>query len=392
MVAIESGRSSRGIALFSYGFRPFFLFGAIYAGVAIPLWLLQMRAGFPLETVFAPVDWHVHEMLYGFVPAIIAGFLLTAIPNWTGRLPIQGLPLALLFSLWIAGRAAIYLSSTIGWVATAAIDVVFLVAVVVAAAREIIAGKNWRNLRVLGVVSLFATGNLVFHLESHFSGNAEYATRIGLGAVILLISLVGGRIVPSFTQNWLARQQPGRMPASFGKFDVLAIVLSFLALAAWVAFPSSSATGFALAGAGLVQFVRLARWAGERTIGEPIVLVLHVAYAFIPVGFVLMGCSILEFAPRSAGVHAWTIGAIGTMILAVTTRASLGHTGRVLVASKPVCAIYLAVIASAVVRIAGSFAPDWYQVMLLVSALAWSGAFLGFAVAYGPILCRQRQQ
>jgi uncharacterized protein involved in response to NO len=387
MAVSDQHDNYRGPALFSYGFRPFFLFGSIYAGIAIPLWLLHIRAGVDLGTVFTPIDWHVHEMLYGFVPAIVTGFLLTAIPNWTKRLPIKGFPLFALFLLWLAGRTAIFFSALAGWAATAAVDVAFLAVVAAAASREIIAGRNWRNLKVVGIVGLLAIGNLTFHLEVHFSGSADYGIRIGLSAVIFLISLVGGRIVPSFTHNWLARQKAGRLPASFGSLDAITIALSFCALVAWVIFPFSLATGIALVGAGLAQLLRFARWAGERTISEPIVLVLHLAYAFIPVGFVLIGWSIFGQIPKSAGIHAWTAGAIGTMILAVTTRASLGHTGRALIASKPVQAIYLTVIVSAVSRIFGSFQPEWNEVSLLISALAWSSAFLGFGVVYAPVLC-----
>lgn len=376
-----------GGALFSYGFRPFFLFGAIYAGAVVLLWLHLFRTGGNVGTTFHSLDWHVHEMLYGFVPAIITGFLLTAIPNWTKRLPVRGLPLFALFLLWAAGRLAVFNSAQIGWAPAAVIDVAFLLVVAVIASREIIAGQNWRNLRVIGVVSVLIAGNLIFHLEAHYRGSAEFGTRIGLSAVILLISLVGGRIVPSFTHNWLARQSAGRMPASFGRFDGVSIVISLFALVAWVAQPASPVTAFALLAAGIAQGWRLLRWAGERAARAPIVLVLHAAYAFIPLGFVLLAFGALGEIPRSAGIHAWTAGATGTMILAVTTRASLGHTGRMLVASPAVQWIYLAVIASALLRILSPLVPEWNLALLMVSGLAWSAGFFGFALAYGPILC-----
>lgn len=378
----------RGVSLFSYGFRPFFLFGALFSGLAILLWLHLLRAGSGFETAFTWLDWHSHEMLYGFVPAIVTGFLFTAIPNWTKRLPVRGLPLFALFLLWLAGRIAVFGSAWIGWAATAAIDVSFLLVVAAVATREIVAGRNWRNLRVIGVVAILIAGNAAFHLEAHYAGGADYGTRIGLGAVVLLISLVGGRIVPSFTHNWLARQGPGRMPASFGRFDVMTIVASLLALIAWVVQPFSPITGVMLLAAGLAQAWRVLRWAGERTISAPIVLVLHLAYAFIPAGFLLLAVAAFGEIPRSAGVHAWTAGATGTMILAVMTRASLGHTGRALVASRAVQLIYLAVIASALLRVLGSLLPQWSLELLLGSGLLWSAGFLGFALVYGPILCR----
>src|SRR4051812_2607020 len=197
MTGIPRLRDYRGPVLLSYGFRPFFLFGAIYAGLAVLAWLPIFGGELELWTAFSPVDWHVHEMLYGFVPAVVTGFLLTAIPNWTGRLPVQGWPLLALLATWFAGRAAIFMSASIGWIAAAAIDGAFLLLVAAAATREIVTGRNWRNLRVVAVVILLAASNLLFHLEAHFAGQADYAVRIGLGAMVLLISVVGGRVVPS---------------------------------------------------------------------------------------------------------------------------------------------------------------------------------------------------
>lgn len=391
MVSLEHKNERGELALFSYGFRPFFLFGSAYAGLAIPLWLIQVQYGVALESVFTLTDWHVHEMLYGFVPAIVAGFLLTAIPNWTGRLPISGVPLFALFSLWAAGRLAVYLSIKIGWLAAAILDGSFLFVVAAVAAREIVAGKNWRNLRVLGVVSVFAAGNVTFHLESHYLGNAEYGTRVGISAIILLISLVGGRIVPSFTHNWLMRQKAGGLPAGFGRIDVAAITLSAVALLSWILMPYTLATGYFLLLAALLQLVRMARWRGERTFSEPIVMILHIAYAFIPLGFILLGLSFFVEIPRSAGIHTWTSGAIGTMIVSVTTRASLGHTGRVLAASTTIKFIYIFIVSSALLRVAGALFAELSQPLILLSGFAWASAFLGFAISYAPILCTLRR-
>ena len=173
----------RGPALLSYGFRPFFLLGAVFAGLAILAWLPMFSGELTLSTAFGPIDWHVHEMLYGYVPAVVTGFLLTAIPNWTGRLPIQGVPLLTLVAVWLAGRVAVTFSAEIGWLPAAIVDVAFLALVVAAAAREIVAGKNWRNLRVVGLVTLLLAGNVAFHLEAHINGGDEYGARIGIAAV-----------------------------------------------------------------------------------------------------------------------------------------------------------------------------------------------------------------
>ena len=305
----------RGPALLSYGFRPFFLLGAVFAGLAILAWLPMFAGELALSTAFGPIDWHVHEMLYGYVPAVVTGFLLTAIPNWTGRLPIQGMPLLILVAVWLAGRVAVTFSAEIGWLPATIVDVAFLALVVAAAAREIVAGKNWRNLRVVGLVTLLLAGNIAFHLEAHINGSAEYGARIGIAAVVLLIVVIGGRIIPSFTRNWLARENPGRLPAPFARFDVAVIGFTAATLALWIVLPSARATGAALGIAGVLHIVRLARWAGDRTFRDRLVLILHVGYAFVPLGFLLAGAAVFGLGEQSAAIHAWMVGAAGVMTL-----------------------------------------------------------------------------
>jgi uncharacterized protein involved in response to NO len=380
-----------GPALFSYGFRPFFLFGALYAALAIPVWLIAFSGKLELDTALAPRDWHVHEMLYGYVPAVVTGFLLTAIPNWTGRLPLQGAPLLTLLLTWIAGRIAVMLSGAIGWGPAAAIDCAFLLLVAAAAAREIIAGRNWRNLKVVILLLLLAAGNIAFHIEAHVSGVADYSIRIGLGAVIMLITLIGGRIVPSFTRNWLARENPGRLPAPLGRFDAVVVAATGLSLLLWTFFPAITATGWILLAAALLQAARLARWAGDRTLREPLVLILHIGYGFVPLGLLLTALASFGLFPAAAGTHAFA-GAIATMTLAVMTRATLGHTGHALHASYPTLAIYAAVVLSALARICAALRPDEAMVLLAVSGALWVVAFAGFALAYGPMLATRRIQ
>ncbi len=391
MSPIPRLRAYAGPALLSYGFRPFFLLAAFYAGAAILVWLPMFYGELSTASLFAPRDWHVHEMLYGYAAAVVTGFLLTAIPNWTGRLPIQGVPLLVLIGVWLAGRLAVSLSTSIGWMTAAAIDGSFLVLVAAAAAREVVAGHNWSNLKVVVIVGVLTAANLGFHLEAHFRGVADYSLRAGIGALVILITLVGGRIVPSFTHNWLARGKPGRLPAPLGRFDIAAIVASAGAMALWIAIPNGTVTAIALLVAGVLQAARLARWAGERAFAEPLVLILHIAYAFIAAGFLLAAAGAVGWVAESAGVHAWAVGAVGTMTLAVMTRASLGHTGHALSASMLTRAIYLAVIIAALARVAAALAQQWSLPLLHVAAFAWAVAFLGFAVGYGPMLCRARQ-
>lgn len=390
MAAIPRLKPYAGPTLLSYGFRPFFLLGSIWAGLEVLAWLPVFYGELSLATAFSPRDWHVHELLFGFVPAIVTGFLLTAIPNWTGRLPLQGAPLAVLVLVWLAGRCAVTLSADIGWLAAMLIDGAFLVLMAAAVAREIVAGKNWRNLKIVGLLCLLAAGNLGFHLEAHYEGLALYSTRLGIAAVLILIMVIGGRIIPSFTRNWLLRREPGRLPAPFGHFDTACLVLSGAALALWIVEPDGQPTGIALFAAGALNLVRLGRWAGDRTFSDRLVLVLHAGYTFVPIGFLLGGLSAFGITAPSAGIHAWTAGAIGMMTLAVMSRASLGHAGLALVASPALQAVYAAAFVAALARICAVLQPDWSEALLPVAALTWTAAFLGFVSLYAPILCMKR--
>ena len=385
-MAIPRFRAHQGWPLLANGFRPFFLFGSIYAGLAILLWLPVFYGEITLTSALAPRDWHVHEMLYGYLPAVITGFLFTAIPNWTGRMPIQGTPLLVLVIVWIAGRLCVTFSAETGWLAAMLVDASFLLLVAAAAAREILAGRNWRNLNVVMLVLLLLTGNIAFHLEAHFHGAADTGIRIGIGVVVLLISLIGGRIIPSFTRNWLVRENPGRLPVPFGRFDVIVVAIGALALLFWVISPAGRFTGAALAIAGLLHLVRLGRWAGDRTWRERLVLILHVGYAFVPSGFLLNAMSAFELVPAGAGIHAWMVGAAGTMTLAVMSRATLGHSGQQLTASVATQAIYAAIIVAALSRICAVIEPAHSEPLLHLAALAWAAAFFGFALSFGPLL------
>ncbi|MDG4881879.1 NnrS family protein [Mesorhizobium sp. WSM4884] len=390
-MAIPRTRPSVYPAILSYGFRPFFLLGSLQAGVAILLWLPLYYGKLEILSVFLPVDWHIHELLFGYLPAVVTGFLLTAIPNWTGRLPVQDFRLLVLVLLWLAGRVAVFFSAETGWFLSAFVDCSFLFAVVTAAATEIVAGRNWRNLKVLLPAATLFAANVMFHAEAHYQGVSDMSRRLGLGAVVVLIMVIGGRIVPSFTRNWLVREKPGRLPASFGRFDIGTIALSAVGLVAWTFFPDTIATGGLLVAGAVLNAVRLGRWAGDRTLADPLVLILHVAFAFVPLGLLLAGLAV--FAPGTvppvAGIHALAVGAIACMTLAVMTRASLGHTGRALTANAGTCAVFVAIVIAAVLRIAAAMAPA-AAILLHISAAFWVAAFVGYAVLFGGMLMRPR--
>jgi uncharacterized protein involved in response to NO len=393
-MAIPRYRLHAGHAVFSAGFRPFFLGAAAWAALAIPLWLLTFAGHIELPSRLAPTTWHVHEMVFGYAAATVAGFLLTAIPNWTGRLPLQGGPLIGLVLLWLIGRVAVLVSARAGGAAAAAIaDLAFPAVFVGVVAREIVVGRNWRNLPMVGALALLLSGNLLVHIEAlGWQATAAAGNRLGIATLLMLVTLVGGRIVPSFTRNWLAKALPGAaLPAPFDTFDRIVMALTALALVLWVVWPDGPVAAPAELAAGIALAARLARWRGCGTWREPLVLVLHLGYGWLALGFILLGAS--EFAawlPPTAALHALTAGAVGTMTLAVMTRASLGHTGRALIAGPGTVAIYALVTFAALMRLLAPLGGSEYLVLLCLAGVAWSAAFGLFVVLYGPALMRPR--
>ena len=384
----EQMRAWQGPALFGFGFRPFFLFGALWAAVAMFLWIMALSGALDLPTRFDPVSWHAHEFLFGYLGAVLAGFLLTAVPNWTGRLPLVGWPLAALFALWGAGRAAVLVSALLPPGIAAVIDLAFPLVLGATILREIVAGRNWRNLMVLGLLAVFTLANAIFHLEV---ARGEYAAqgmglRLGLATAIMMIGVIGGRIIPSFTRNWLAREgRDARPTPPMQRFDKAVLLASIAALLLWVFLPFDTITAAALLALGLLHLVRLSRWQGHQTGAEPLVWVLHLSYAFIPLGAVGLGIAGLTGGGGSAAAqHLWMAGAIGSMTLAVMTRATLGHTGHPLLADRATLAIYLSLFGAVAARLGAELLP----MLTHVSGLLWLFAFGGFALVYGPLLLR----
>jgi len=392
MLALRRARMAAAPAFLRGGFRPFFFGGAAWAVVALTLWVLALLGYVALPSAFDPLSWHRHEMLFGFVGAIIAGFLLTAIPNWTGRLPIAGPPLAMLFGLWLAARLAVLCSGILGGGAAAALDVGFFLVLAGVAGREVFAAKN-RNAPIVGMVLLLGVANATDHAGAAGRiADPDLGVRGAIALIALMISLIGGRIIPSFTRNWLQKHGTGgRMPTQPGRFDLAVIAVSAAAMLGWVVAPETGSVGVLLVAAGLLQAARLARWSGLRTARDPLVLILHVGYAWVPAGLLLLGASMIgEAVPRSAAIHALTAGAMGTMILAVMTRSTLGHTGRDLKANKQTVSLYALVTFGALLRVGASLELVDYMPGMELAALAWAGAFLLFLAVYGPILFRPR--
>jgi uncharacterized protein involved in response to NO len=302
------------------------------------------------------------------------------------------MPLLSLVLLWLTGRVAVTCSSHVGWLTAMLVDGGFLFAVVAAAAREISAGRNWRNLPVVGIVVCLLVGNIAFHIEVRVASYADVSIRIGVSVVVLLISLIGGRIIPSFTRNWLVRENPGRLPAPFGNFDKVTLIATFAALVLWIALPSNDLTSMSFVLVGLLHCIRLARWAGDRTVRDGLVVILHIGYAFVPIGFLLEGAAAADVIDPSAGLHAWMAGGVGVMTLAVMSRATLGHTGQALRASKATLIVYAMIVAAALARVGAVLLPQYTAQLLHAAAFAWVAAFAGFATVYAPLLLGHRKR
>jgi uncharacterized protein involved in response to NO len=385
---VSESPSYQSPAFFAYGFRPFFLGAALFAGVAIPIWILVLAEVGHLNFLYPARDWHVHEMVFGFLPAVITGFMLTAIPNWTDRPPIRGYELMLLFILWLAGRVLI----AIPWftpLVSAIVDGGFLVAVAGLVWREIIASKSWDRAPMGVLVSLLAGANILFHVLSLKGAETDRPERMALAMVMMLLTLIGGRLIPNFTGELMADSGRVERPTSFSRYDGLSIALVGFAVLSWIVQPSSMITGWLFALAGLANLGRLARWYGWATWREPLVLILHVGYGWFALSLLILGGSILGIGlPKEDAVHAFTSGAVGAMTLAVMTRASLGHTGRPRHAGPLTVLIYMLVNLGALLRVFGPMTDLPANLVLAVAAGSWSGAYLLFALVYGPFILR----
>jgi uncharacterized protein involved in response to NO len=377
--------------LLTAGFRPFFLVGSLHAAAVLALWVPAYLGVAVTPGALPPVAWHSHELLFGYVPAIVAGFLLTAVANWTSRPPVSGPLLGLLVALWLVGRIAVTASGLVAVPLVVLASISFPLALLVVIGREIVSARDWRNLKVLAGLGALVAAQGLFHLEVWRDGRTTYADHLAVAATVVLIITIGGRIVPAFTANWLKRNNPGPDPAPFGPMDRLSVALAVAALAAWVALPGlpglAPAAGVLLLAAGLAGFARQARWQPQRTLAEPMVTVLHVGYGFVPFGFLLAGMAALAGDAIATGAtHAWTVGAIGLMTLAVMTRATRGHSGQPLTAPATTVAIYAGIIVAVVARISAAYSPASAPLALTIAAVGWVSAFVGFAVAYGRML------
>jgi len=379
-------------ALFEYGYRTFFLLVGLHGAVLVPIWVAAVLGWLTLP-VGMEVSWHAHQMIYGFAAAGLAGFLLTAVPNWTGMPARRGAPLVALAGLWLAGRVGMTFPAAVPpWLA-AVIDLAFVPALASAVIGPLIAARKAGNLVLLVPLTLFWAGDWAMQAEfvGLASDSAGIGARLGIDVLLLLITVIGGRIVPAFTANAVADSGADAAPRSIPALDRSAIAAMALLVAAEAASGMSPITGGLALAAAVLNGVRLARWHGERTLGSPILWVLHLGYAWLVLGLVLKSAAALtDIVPETAALHALTAGAITTMLLAVMSRAGLGHTGRPLRAHPPTVVAYALVSLAALLRIAATVLPDNYAELLAASGVAWTLAFLLFLLVYAPILTTAR--
>ncbi len=384
--------TTSNFALFNYGFRPFFLFAGVYAVVTVSIWLYMLLNGSWQDGMLPPYLWHAHEMVFGFVSAAIAGFLLTAVPSWTGQKGLSGMPLVLLVLIWLLGRLVFIFYLQLQPAIIAIIDLTFFPVLGSVLTPSLLKGKS-RNLVFLLFLAILFAANLVFHIAVLRNDTllASYGLLLAVNTILLIISIIGGRIVPAFTLSAVRRRDDTFTITPLPALDRAAIFSILLILIVDLVWPHTKLAGILALIAAVLHAVRLARWKTLHVLSEAIVWILHIGYAWVVIGLALKGLYLLTGTIyTSAWLHAITTGAFATMILAVMTRAALGHTGRPLIAPPLIVVSYLVITLSAIVRVLSPAFTEVYLYSIATSGLLWIVAFILFLVVYTPILIGPR--
>ena len=385
-----------GLPILTYGFRVFFLAAGVYAVAVLAAWLtwlgLHLAGAVVTGPSFsgAPHLWHGHEMIFGYAIAAVAGFMLTAIPSWTGARPVTGTPLAVLGLVWLAGRVVIWLSALLPGAVVAAVDLAFLPLFAYFVTRGLLLKPAPRNLVFLVFLALLFVSNLAVHLEwNGITGDsALWGLYCAILTLALMVSIIGGRIVPAFTRNVLVREGQTLLPRSFPAVDAIALGAGTLTVLGYVFGAPAQLAGAVAALAAAAHLVRLSFWRFQATLGSPILWSLHLAYLWLVIGYGLLAAALLTGALGEAlAMHAIGIGAVGGMTLAVMTRAALGHSCRPLVTARAITWSYVLVALAAVARTFGPVVlPGYYLEIVLGAGAFWVAGFAIFVVVYWPIL------
>lgn len=387
--------------LFSAGMRIFFLAAGVYALLAMGVWEVWLAAPIvqsaPLSLPFAPAPalWHAHEMIFGYACAVLGGFFLTAVPSWTGEKSARAAFLTLLAALWLAGRLAVWWSGGLNPLVVALLDLAFLPVLGAKIAAQLIRRPKPQNLMFLGLIALLWIGNLLVHLDwlDLVPGAAPQGLRMGLMTVAAMIAVIGGRVIPAFTRNAMLREGcEAGLPVYRRPAEGAGIATAILLPACIGLGLPEPVLALVAAIAGSAQAVRLAGWRSGRTRGQPILWSLHLAFAMLALGYLALAAAWSGWISETGALHVIAIGAIGGMTMAMMTRAALGHTGRALVAPRPVAWSYGSIALAAVLRSVGDEAPpDWYERAMLASGGLWLVGFTLFVAVYWPILTGPRK-
>ncbi|PKU24862.1 NnrS family protein [Telmatospirillum siberiense] len=376
--------------LFRAGFRPFFLAAGIEAVLMVPAWLVIWLGGHDLALSYPPVLWHAHEMLFGFAMAAVAGFLLTAAPNWTGAPPVRGRALMALAGLWLAGRVAFDLGGALPPIIAAVPAILFPPVLAFFLARPLLAAGKPRNLIFLPILGALTVAEALVLAEMLGWGSwGRNGLLLGIFILLLMIAIIGGRIIPGFTANGLRQRGIVVTPKSIPILEKAAIGALALTGVAWTVRPDSAVAGALALLAAILNAARLAGWHGGRTLGVPLLWVLHLGFAWLPLGLVLLGLSCFSAdIPPQAALHGLTVGCIAMMVLGVMSRAALGHSGRPLAPTRPTIAAYVLIALAGIVRTFGALAAP--ETTLPLSGLLWSAGFALYVLAYAPICLAPR--
>lgn len=377
----------------SYAFRPFFLLNGLFAIAVISVWLMALH-GTRLALVPATQPyWHGHEMVVGFAMSAIAGFVLTAVATWTDRPPLQGKLLGILVCSWLLGRLAMMATTQLPYFLVASVDTIFPFLLAFLVGREVVGGRSRRNYPIVGIALILAILNLLYHLGVMriMPGMDRLSLYLMIHLILLMITVIAGRIIPNFTANWLRARGHERLPENHPLSDGITIAATLAAGVSVSLTPLGPVTGILALVAALSHAVRLARWRGLATTSEPLLFVLHVAYLWLPVGYALTALAAFGIIfPATTALHALTMGAVGNMILAVASRVALGHTGRSLHAPRLIVISYAILNAAVVARVLSSLNSGLYVAMIDLSALGWIVTFIIFTCVYWPVLTRPR--
>lgn len=394
--------------MLAMGFRPFFLLAGLHAATSLALWALWLgvhQAGGMIDAITIappPFQWHAHEMLFGFATAAIAGFLLTAVPNWTGTAPIQGARLGLLVAAWLAGRVAVWLSAALPAPLVLGLDAAFLPLLVAMQGPAILRASKPRNLVFVVLLLVLAAANVLSHLGMMdiLESGPQTGQRLAVGVLVVMMTVVGGRIGPAFTGNWLRARglEPGNTPGWLNAATVGTAVLWAVLWAAGDVLPargtgSETVQGTLAALAAAATLARLSTWKGWLTRQEPLLWILHLGALWLGLGFILSALTAFgaSAVPASAALHAFTAGAAGSLILGVMSRATLGHTGRALASDKLLTTAYILVTLGAALRVfAPIAAPQWYLEGVTLGGVLWVAAHVLFVVRFAPMLTAPR--